>query len=70
MDFFEELAEKWPSSIVSRSEIKKFSGGMISGKYMANLDSQGLGPDKIKCGGRIGYPVKPLIQWMRDRSAR
>lgn len=34
-----QLKEKWPSSVVSRTEIRKFTGGLISEKYIANLDS-------------------------------
>jgi hypothetical protein len=67
---FESLAEKWPSSIVARKEVGKFSGGVISPKYLANLDSQGKGPDRrFRMGGRgVGYHVKYLILWLQERT--
>lgn len=63
------LAEKWPSPIVARTEVKAFSGGTVSEKYMANLDSQGAGPNgRFKIGRRVVYPVSSLIEWLEARS--
>ena len=64
---FSEMARKWPSVLVARTEIEKFTGGMIRPKYMANLDSLGLGPARIFIGRRVGYPIKDLIDWLRQR---
>jgi hypothetical protein len=61
------LKDKWPSSYVSRSEVHKFSGGIISGKTLANLDSQSEGPKRIKCNGRVAYPVDSFIVWLQER---
>jgi hypothetical protein len=41
---FFELKKSWPSSLVARDQVGKFSGGVISSKYIANLDCRGLGP--------------------------
>ena len=66
---FQELASKWPSSFVARTEIKHFTGGIISEKYLANLDSQGKGPaGRIRTGRKISYPVASFIEWLEDRS--
>ena len=47
----QSMAERWPSPYVARQEIKQVSGGIISEKYIANLDSQGAGPSgRIRCG--------------------
>jgi hypothetical protein len=63
------LRKSWPSPFVARQEIKNFCGGMISGKYVANLDSRGLGPPgRIKVGRKVAYPVDALIQWLEERS--
>ena len=63
------LAEKWPSSHVVRKEISKFSGGIISAGYLANLDSQGQGPSgRILVGRQVVYPVESLIRWLEGRS--
>lgn len=67
-DIFQEMAERWPSAVVARTEMEKFSGGMMSSKYIANLDSQGAGPVRIVVGRKVGYPVQDLIRWLRKRS--
>ena len=66
-DIFDEIGERWPSAIVSRSEIGNFTGGMLSSKYLANLDSLGVGPKRVTIGRRVGYPVKDFVQWLRER---
>lgn len=66
---FSELAAKWPSAWVARTEAKEFSGGLIGEKYLANLDSQGKGPaGRIRCGRKVAYPVDSFIQWLSARS--
>jgi hypothetical protein len=66
---FALLAENWPAPIVSRSDILRFTGGLISQRYIANLDSKGLGPkERVRCGRRVGYPVDVLVEWLRNRS--
>ncbi|MCX5829309.1 MAG: hypothetical protein NTV58_15105 [Deltaproteobacteria bacterium] len=61
------LGAKWPSAIVSREKVGEFSGGVLNPKTMANLDCQGLGPDRVKIGRKNAYPVPALIDWMRAR---
>jgi hypothetical protein len=66
---FQNMGEKWPSAWVSRTEIERFTGGMIKEKYMANLDSQQIGcPGRIRCGRKIAYPVQNLVKWLESRS--
>lgn len=66
---FSELASKWPSVFVSRNDVKQFSGGLISEKYLANLDCAGKGPaGRIRCGRKVAYPVTELIAWLEARS--
>ncbi len=65
-----ELKNRWPSPFVARTEIKTFSGGLISEKYIANLDSQGAGPEgRFRVGRKIAYPVASLIKWLESRSS-
>jgi len=62
-------AEKWQSSYVARQQIEKFTGGIISQKYIANLDCAGKGPvGRIRVGRKIAYPIKTLIEWLESRS--
>lgn len=68
-DVFTEMATKWSSSVVARAEVKKFTGGGISPKTIANADSEGKGPkDRFLMGRRICYPVSSLIDWLRQNS--
>ncbi len=68
-DVFDEMADSWPSEIIARTEIKVFTGGLISPKYIANLDSLGEGPcGRIKSGRRTGYQKRAFVQWLRERS--
>jgi hypothetical protein len=68
-DIFDEMAERWPSAVVARTEIGKFTGGMLSAKYMANLDSLGIGPGRVTIGRRVGYPTRQCSEWLRRRSS-
>ena len=66
---FQGLADKWPSAVVARQEIQRFSGGIINSKYIANLDSQGEGPKGcVRIGRKIAYPVAEVVRWLEDRS--
>jgi hypothetical protein len=70
-NFFSHLADKWPSSLVARTKISDFTGGIVSEKYIANLDSQGLGPaGRIRIGRKIAYPVSSVISWLEGRSEK
>ena len=65
----ESLADKWPSTFVARSDVPKFTGGLISEKYIANLDSRGEGPDgRFRSGRKICYPVSNMCNWLISRS--
>ena len=67
---FQDMATKWPSTWIARTEIERFSGGMISEKYLANLDSAGKGPaGRVRCGRKVVYPVAELVAWLESRSA-
>jgi hypothetical protein len=67
---FKKLAEKWPSSLVARTEIEKFTGGILKEKYCANLDSAGIGIEgRIRINNRkIAYPVDAVIAYLERRA--
>jgi hypothetical protein len=70
LNLFRSMADKWPSSIVSRTEIQNFTGGVMSEKYIANLDSAGKGPaGRVRMGRKIAYPVDLLCDWLEGRSS-
>jgi len=67
--FWDEAAERWPSFVVVRTEIGKFTCVAMSEKYIANLDSLGEGPSvRLRTGRKVLYPVIPLPQWLSDHS--
>jgi hypothetical protein len=64
-----DLADKWPSPYVARNEVGKFSGGILTPKYLANLDSAGKGPaGRIRVGRKIAYPTTSLVRWLESRA--
>ncbi len=66
-DIYSEMVARWPSPIVARAEIKKFTGGGISSKTLANADSNGTGPEgRFFVGRRVCYPVASFIKWLRQ----
>ncbi|MBN2058921.1 MAG: hypothetical protein JW882_00775 [Deltaproteobacteria bacterium] len=66
---FKDMAEKWPSSVVARTEIERFTGGILKEKYLANLDCQGKGPEgRIRIGRKIAYPVNSVIAFLEQRA--
>jgi len=66
---FQQMAERWPSALVARTESARFSGGAISEKYLANLDSQGRGPKgRVRVGRKVCYPTIELARWLESRA--
>lgn len=66
---FQAMADRWPSTVVARTEIRNFTGGLYSPGRLANLDSLGEGPrEKVRVGRKVCYPVTSLIEWLEERS--
>lgn len=65
-DKFETLKNSLPP-IVARTEIGRYLGGMLSSRYLQNLDGAGKGPEKIRLGGKVGYLREDLIRWLENR---
>ncbi len=61
-----KLQETLPP-VISRNKISHYLGGLLSVGYMANLDSEGKGPKRIRIGKRCGYLREDLIAWLKDR---
>ena len=65
------LKRSWPSTLVARSEVGRFSGGVVSPHYIANMDCRGLGPvERIRIGRKIAYPVESLVDWLKKKSTK
>ncbi len=67
--FIRELVQKWPSTIVARDEVGRFSGGLLNPRTLANLDSLGTGPAvRITLGSRkVAYPVVDLCNFLTEK---
>jgi len=66
---FRSMADRWPSSFVAREKVETFTGGIISARYLANLDSQGKGPDRrVRVGRKVAYPVGSFVEWLENRA--
>ena len=66
---FKEWAEKWKAPVVARTEIEVFTGGAMKEKYLANLDSAGLGPaGRFRLGRKVCYETDLLVAWLESRS--
>ena len=68
---FKKLFENWPSPFVARSEVSRFSGGILNSKTCANNDSNGTGPaGRLKIGRKVAYEKTELIKWLESRATR
>jgi hypothetical protein len=66
---FQEMAAKWPSAIVSRTEIRNFTGGVLTERTIANLDSKGEGIEgRFRIGRKIVYPIDSIIRFLENRA--
>ena len=63
----QSLKIHWPSSIVARTAVAEFSGGLLDPKTLANHDSNGEGPVKCRLGRKVFYQVDDLVSWMESR---
>jgi len=64
---FENLSQKSPE-IVTRKKLQELTGGLISEKTLANLDSQGDGiQPRMRFGGKVAYPKSAAISWLKKR---
>ena len=64
---FTDLMGKLPP-LIARDHIEKMLGGVISAKRLANLDSLGEGPKRIRIGRKIAYRTEDLLDWLSARS--
>lgn len=66
--YFQELGDKWPSTVVARDQIHLFTGGAMTQGRIANLDCQGEGPPRFRFGRKVCYRVPDLLAWLEERA--
>lgn len=62
----ESLLQSLPP-IVPRHKIRTYLGDLFSEAYLANLDSAGLGPRRVKFGRKASYMRDDLVAWLLNR---
>ena len=64
----DDLKKSWPSPIVERQQLAKFSGGLLHPKTISNLDSRGCGiSGKMRCGRKVYYNVDAVLAFIKSR---
>lgn len=65
-DFFEAIVRELPS-LLTRKDMGKYFGSLISPNYLANLDSLGKGPRRTRIGQKVVYTRDDIIEWLQKR---
>lgn len=66
---FEDMAKAWGCPYVAREELKRFTGGLLSPRYAANLDAQRKGIEgRIRCGRKVLYPALAVVKFLEQRA--
>lgn len=59
---------RFGGTFICRDQVKSFTGGALSSRHLANLDSQGVGvPGAFKVGRKQCYPLDSLVSWLISR---
>jgi len=58
---FSNLIPKLPP-LISRDHVEKLLGGVISSKTLANYDSLGEGPKRMRMGRKVVYKTEDLLE--------
>ena len=65
-DLRETLMHTLPP-IVPRHKIQSYLGDLLAESYLANLDSAGQGPPRVKFSRKSAYIREDLIDWLLSR---
>jgi len=64
---FDNLARTAPD-ILTRTKIHELTGGLISAKTLANLDSEGCGiQPRLRLCGKVAYPKESVMAFLKLR---
>lgn len=68
-EVFELMEKMHGSPLVARADMSKFTGGAITPKWCANMDSLGTGiKGRFFIGRRCVYPVAEVISFLKAHS--
>jgi hypothetical protein len=67
-EILQKINEAWPSPIVLRKDIAKFSCGLATRRSVETADQRGYGiPNKMIINGKTAYTKEAAIKWLGDR---
>lgn len=66
-DFFRSIEQELPP-VVSRAELSKATGGLVSAKTLSNEDALHKGPtERVRAGSKIGYTRASAMAYIRKK---
>lgn len=68
-DFFSSILPQLPYYL-TRKDIAKYFGSLISPRYLANLDSKKAGPTREMAGRKVVYKATDFVAWLSSRIKR
>jgi hypothetical protein len=68
-NFIAEIKQALPP-VFARDAVGRLTGGLISPRTLANLDSLGRGPrHRVRVGKKVAYSREAFIEWIESRTA-
>ncbi|WP_297895307.1 hypothetical protein [uncultured Desulfovibrio sp.] len=65
--FFRSIEQELPP-VVSRAQLSKVTGGLISAKTLSNEDALHKGPaERVRAGSKIGYTRSSAMAYIRKK---
>lgn len=65
-NLFTSLVHELPA-LLTRKDMGKFFGSLLSPRYLANLDCLGKGPRRTRIGQKVVYRREDIIEWLQAR---
>ena len=66
-DFFRSIEKELPP-VVSRAELARITGGLISVKTLSNEDALHKGPgERVRAGSKVGYSKASAMAYRRKK---
>jgi hypothetical protein len=67
-EILQKIDEAWPSPIVLRKDIGKFSCGLVTHRSMETADQRGWGiSGRISINGKVAYKKESALKWLGSR---
>jgi flavoprotein len=67
-EILQKIDEAWPSPIVLRKDIAKFSCGLVTVKTMGSLDYIGKGIRYTLINGKVAYAKQDVLDWLISKT--